>query len=43
MELSVLQLARVYWNNKWPDQLISNVMFFGGIKITREVFEGESK
>ena len=36
-------LARVYWNNEWPKQLESGVMFFNGQRITIEEFYEGSK
>lgn len=34
-----IQEARKWFNNKWPEELWTEVMFFLGARITKEEFE----
>lgn len=39
MRQEIIQKARAYFNQKWPEELWTGVMFFMGERITREEFE----
>ncbi len=42
-KLSEIENARTFYDNQWPDQLTSGVMFYNGQRITREEFTDWTK
>lgn len=39
----IIKEARAFFDNKWPKQLWTGVMFFKGLRITKDEFEVEQE